>query len=86
VKATGTAWERKQDKKTTALFRQCSHGATVSQMMTFVHTSESNRYGMGAETGQKDDCLISAMLAWQGLKELPSAMPKQTKGRSIKLY
>jgi hypothetical protein len=55
-------------------------------MMTFVHTSESNKYGMGAETGQKDDCLISAMLAWQGLKELPSAMPKQTKGRSIKLY
>ena len=63
-----------------------SSQATVSQMMTFVHTSESNRYGMGAETGQKDDCLISAMLAWQGLKELPSEMPNQHKGRSIKLY
>jgi hypothetical protein len=63
-----------------------SSTATVSQMMAFVHTNESNRYGMGAETGQKDDCLISAMLAWQGLKELPSAMPKATKGRSMKLY
>jgi len=63
-----------------------SSQTTVSQMMTFVHTSESNRYGMGAETGQKDDCLISAMLAWQGLKELPSEMPNQRKGRSIKLY
>jgi hypothetical protein len=63
-----------------------SSTATVSQMMTFVHTNESNRHGMGAETGQKDDCLISAMLAWQGLKELPSAMPKATKGRSMKLY
>ncbi|MFA5125084.1 MAG: hypothetical protein WC473_04685 [Patescibacteria group bacterium] len=63
-----------------------SSKTTVSQMMTFVHTSESNRYGMGAETGQKDDCLISAMLAWQGLKELPSEMPNQRKGRSIKLY
>ena len=63
-----------------------SSTATVSQMMTFVHTNESNRHGMGAETGQKDDCVISAMLAWQGLKELPSAMPKATKGRSMKLY
>lgn len=63
-----------------------SNPVTVSQMMTFVHTNESNRYGMGAESGQKDDCLISAMLAWQGLKELPSEMPKQTKGRSMKLY
>lgn len=61
-----------------------SSQTTVSQMMTFVHTSESNRHGMGAETGQKDDALISAMLAWQGLKELPETMPK--KGRSIKLY
>ncbi len=60
--------------------------ATVSQMMTFVHTSESNKYGMGAETGQKDDALISAMLAWQGLKELPSEMPMAHKGRTIKLY
>ncbi len=63
-----------------------SNPMTVSQMMTFVHTNESNRYGMGAETGQKDDCLISAMLAWQGLKELPSAMPNQRKGRVTKLY
>jgi len=60
--------------------------STVSQMMTFVHTSESNKYGMGAETGQKDDALISAMLAWQGLKELPSEMPMAHKGRTIKLY
>lgn len=59
---------------------------TVSQMMTFVHTSESNRHGVGAESGQKDDCLISAMLAWQGLKELPSEMPRQSKGRVTKLY
>ena len=59
---------------------------TVSQMMTFVHTNESNRHGMGAETGQKDDCLISAMLAWQGLKELPDQMPSQRKGRTVKLY
>jgi len=55
-------------------------------MMTFVHTSESSKYGMGAETGQKDDALISAMLAWQGLKELPSGMPIARKGRIIKLY
>lgn len=45
---------------------------TVGQMFTFVHTNEAGRHGMGAETGQKDDCLISAMLAWQGLKDLPS--------------
>lgn len=63
-----------------------SSQTTVSQMMTFVHTSESSRYGMGAESGQKDDALISAMLAWQGLKELPSEMPGQRKGRSMKLY
>lgn len=63
-----------------------SSQSTVSQMMTFVHTSESNKYGMGAETGQKDDALISAMLAWQGLKELPSEMPMARKGRTIKLY
>lgn len=61
-----------------------SSPTTVSQMMTFVHTNESNRHGMGAESGQKDDALISAMLAWQGLKELPDAMPR--KGRSVKLY
>ena len=63
-----------------------SSQTTVSQMMTFVHTNESSRYGMGAESGQKDDALISAMLAWQGLKELPSEMPMQRKGRSMKLY
>jgi hypothetical protein len=63
-----------------------SNQTTVSQMMTFVHTGESNKYGMGAESGQKDDALISAMLAWQGLKELPSQMPVQRKGRSMKLY
>lgn len=63
-----------------------SSATTVSQMMTFVHTNESNRYGMGAESGQKDDALISAMLAWQGLKELPSEMPSQRKGRTMKLY
>jgi hypothetical protein len=63
-----------------------SSQSTVSQMMTFVHTSESSKYGMGAETGQKDDALISAMLAWQGLKELPSEMPMTRKGRTIKLY
>lgn len=49
-----------------------SSAATVGQMLTFVHTNEPDRHGMGAETGQKDDCLISAMLAWQGLKDLPS--------------
>ncbi len=49
-----------------------SNAATVGQMLTFVHTDESGRHGMGAETGQKDDRLISAMLAWQGLKDLPS--------------
>lgn len=49
-----------------------SSAATVGQMLTFVHTDESGRHGMGAETGQKDDRLISAMLAWQGLKDLPS--------------
>lgn len=63
-----------------------SSQVTVSQMMTFVHTSDSNRYGMGAESGQKDDALISAMLAWQGLKELPSQMPIQRKGRTMKMY
>ncbi len=63
-----------------------SSQTTVSQMMTFVHTNESNRYGMGAESGQKDDALISAMLAWQGLKELPSEMPSSRKGRAMKLY
>lgn len=49
-----------------------SSAATVGQMLTFVYTDESGRHGMGAETGQKDDRLISAMLAWQGLKDLPS--------------
>jgi hypothetical protein len=63
-----------------------SSATTVSQMMTFVHTNEANRHGMGAESGQKDDALISAMLAWQGLKELPSEMPRAGKGRAMKLY
>ena len=49
-----------------------STAATVSQMLVFVHTDEPNRHGMGAETGQKDDRLISVMLAWQGFKDLPS--------------
>lgn len=49
-----------------------SSAATVSQMLSFVHTDESGRHGMGAETGQKDDALISAMLAWQGLNDLPT--------------
>lgn len=49
-----------------------SSAAIVGQMLTFVHTDESGRHGMGAETGQKDDRLISAMLALQGLKDLPS--------------
>ncbi|MBI3274042.1 MAG: hypothetical protein HYZ69_02765 [Candidatus Colwellbacteria bacterium] len=49
-----------------------STAATVSQMLAFVHTDEPNRHGMGAETGQKDDRLISAMLSWQGFKDLPS--------------
>lgn len=50
-----------------------SSAITVGQMLTFVHTEESGRYGMGAETGKKDDALISAMLAWQGLTDLPSS-------------
>ena len=49
-----------------------SSAAIVGQMLTFVHTDEAGRQGMGAETGQKDDRLISAMLALQGLKDLPS--------------
>lgn len=49
-----------------------SSAATVGQMLTFVHTNEPNRQGMGAESGQRDDRLISAMLAWQGLKDLPA--------------
>ncbi|MBI3274092.1 MAG: hypothetical protein HYZ69_03015 [Candidatus Colwellbacteria bacterium] len=43
----------------------------LSQMMTFVHTDEAEKHSMGAESGQKDDSLISAMLAWQGFKDLP---------------
>lgn len=49
-----------------------STAATVSQMLAFVHTDEPGRHGMGSETGQRDDRLISAMLAWQGFKDLPS--------------
>lgn len=49
-----------------------SSASTVNQMIVFVHTDESGSHGMGAESGQKDDMLISAMLAWQGLKDLPS--------------
>ncbi|MEK7501118.1 MAG: hypothetical protein AAB642_03270 [Patescibacteria group bacterium] len=49
-----------------------STATTVGQMFTFVHTDEPGRHSMGAETGQKDDRLISAILAWQGLKDLPS--------------
>ena len=53
--------------------------STVNQMLTFVRTEEKGKYGMGAENGEdvpkekrsKDDRLISAMLAWQGMKELP---------------
>jgi hypothetical protein len=54
--------------------------ATVNQMLTFIRTEERGKYGMGAENGEdvakenrnKDDRLISAMLAWQGIKELPA--------------
>ena len=49
-----------------------SSQVTVNQMLTFVHSDDSNKHGMGAEEGQKDDSLISAMLAWQGLADLPS--------------
>jgi len=61
-----------------------SSAVTVNQMLTFVHTDESGRHGMGAESGQKDDALISAMLAWQGLKELPSEMPLQSRRSGYK--
>lgn len=54
--------------------------ATVNQMLTFVRTDEKDKHGMGAENADetakenrsKDDRLISAMLAWQGMKELPA--------------
>ena len=49
-----------------------STAATVSQMLTFVHTDEPGRHSMGSESGQRDDRLISAMLAWQGFKDLPT--------------
>jgi len=49
-----------------------SSQVTVNQMLTFVHSDDSGKHGMGAEEGQKDDCLIGAMLAWQGLADLPS--------------
>lgn len=45
---------------------------TINQMFTFVKSPETE-YGMGAEIGSKDDRLISAMLAWQGLHQLPIA-------------
>jgi len=48
-----------------------SSSLILGQMMTFVYTNEIGSRGMGAETGQKDDSLISAMLAWQGTKDLP---------------
>lgn len=63
-----------------------SSQVTVGQMLTFVHTDEAGRHGMGAETGQKDDCVISAMLAWQGLKELPNEMPKNQRSQNRKFY
>lgn len=49
-----------------------SSAIILGQMLTFVHTDEENRQGTGAESGQKDDCLISAMLALQGFKDLPA--------------
>ncbi|MEK7209417.1 MAG: hypothetical protein AAB670_00655, partial [Patescibacteria group bacterium] len=48
-----------------------SSSLILGQMVTFVYTNEIGSRGMGAETGQKDDSLISAMLAWQGMKDLP---------------
>lgn len=81
-------WTRKLGWKTTAVTKPLmvdefvralreeevglSNAATVSQMLTFVHTDESNRHSMGAESGQRDDRLISAMLALQGFKDLPA--------------
>lgn len=81
-------WTRRQGWKTTAVTKPLmidefikalreeevglSTAATVGQMFTFVHTTEPNHHSMGAETGQRDDRLISAMLAWQGLKDLPT--------------
>ena len=81
-------WTRKLGWKTTAVTKPLmvdefiralreeevglSTAATVGQMLTFVHTDESNRHRMGAESGQRDDRLISAMLAWQGFKDLPA--------------
>jgi hypothetical protein len=63
-----------------------SSSVIVNQMMTFIHSDESGTHGMGAETGQKDDALISAMLAWQGLKELPSEMPINKGKQYKKIY
>lgn len=48
-----------------------SSSLILGQMITFVYTHEIGLSGMGAESGQKDDSLISAMLAWQGTKDLP---------------
>ncbi len=48
-----------------------SSSIILGQMFTFVYTNNIGARGMGAETGQKDDSLISAMLAWQGMKDLP---------------
>lgn len=49
-----------------------SSSTTVNQMGSFVHNDTPGSQGMGAVQGKKDDALISAMLAWQGLKDLPS--------------
>jgi len=63
-----------------------STSVIVNQMMTFIHTDEAGLHGMGSETGQKDDALISVMLAWQGLKELPSEMPINKGKKYKKIY
>lgn len=81
-------WTRKLGWKTTAVTKPLmidefikamredevglSTAATIGQMLTFVHTDEPGRHSMGAESGQRDDRLISAMLAWQGFKDLPA--------------
>ncbi|MBI2405331.1 hypothetical protein HYV22_04135 [Candidatus Gottesmanbacteria bacterium] len=81
-------WKRRLGWKTTAVTKPLmvdefvkalreedigmSSATTVGQMLTFVHTDDAGKHSMGAESGQKDDCLISAMLALQGFRDLPT--------------
>lgn len=49
---------------------QINHKKTIGQMRTYIIDPDTG--SMNAAVGKKDDCVISLLLAWQGVRMVPS--------------